>query len=141
MKPTRTEIAQEFLRGGSCAQCVLGAYADRLGYDREETDRMAACFAGGMFRGEVCGAVTGALMVLGMSLPPEEAKEKAIAFQQAFRARCGSCLCRELLGYDLADPKQEAEAMASGKLIEYCPTPVLAAFDLLEELLGEEGAL
>ena len=134
MKPTRTEIMQAFLNGRSCAQVVLGCYADALGYDQEETDRMAACFAGGMFTGQVCGAVTGALMVIGLSVEPDKAKETALAFQTAFREKCGSCLCRDLLGYDLSDPEQEQAARDSGKLIDYCPTPVLAALDILDEL-------
>ena len=139
MKPTRTEIRQEFLNGRNCAQVVLGHYADALGYDQEETDRMAACFAGGMFVGSTCGAVTGALIAIGLSVPPEKARETALAFQKQFQARCGSCLCRELLGYDLSDPAQEQAARDSGKLIDYCPTPVLAAIEILDTLLDAEG--
>ncbi|MCI8594640.1 MAG: C_GCAxxG_C_C family protein [Oscillospiraceae bacterium] len=137
MKPTRNELSQEFLRGRNCAQCVLGRYAQSLGYDVEETDRMAACFGGGMFMGDACGAVTGALMVIGLAAEQGEAKEKALAFEEAFRAKCGSCRCRDLLGCDLSDPQQEQAAVASGKLIEYCPTPVLAAMDILDELLED----
>ena len=122
------------MRGRSCAQVVLGCYADALGYDQEETDRMAACFAGGMFMGDACGAVTGALMVIGLSVEPDKAKKTAQAFQAAFREKCGSCICRDLLGYDLADPAQEDAARASGNFIDYCPTPVLAALDILGEL-------
>ena len=69
----------------------------------------------------------------------KKARETALAFQKQFQARCGSCLCRELLGYDLSDPAQEQAARDSGKLIDYCPTPVLAAIEILDTLLDAEG--
>ena len=135
-KPTRQEIAQVFLRGGNCAQCVVGQFAEELGYDREETDKMTACFGGGMLMGQTCGAVTGALVAIGLACDDgKEAEGKAAAFEAAFKERFGSTMCRELLGYDLGDPTQLEAARASGKLIEYCPIPVEGAIEILEELL------
>ena len=142
MKLTRTEIMQEFMKGRGCSQVVLGQYADQLGYDREETDRMAACFPGGMFSGAVCGAVTGALMAIGLAVKdPEEAKKAAIAFQKDFADAHGSCICRDLLGYDLSKPEEEQKAIDSGKMINDCPAFVLTALDLLDKLpeLGEDA--
>ena len=135
MKPTPTEIAQAFLKGGNCAQAVLGQYAEELGYDREETDRVAACFGGGMLMGDTCGAVTGALMTIGLSAEPEEAEAKAALFEQKFRERFGSCRCRELLGYDMSIPEEAEQAKASGKLIDLCPHLVIGALEILDEIL------
>ena len=97
---------------------------------------MAACFGGGMLMGQTCGAVTGALMAIGLACDDgKEAEGKAAAFEAAFKERFGSTMCRELLGYDLGDPTQLEAARASGKLIEYCPIPVEGAIEILEELL------
>ncbi len=135
-RPTRAEIAQQFLRGGNCAQAVLGAYCDETGYDREECDRIAACFGGGMYLGETCGALTGALMAIGiLADTPQEAHDKAAELEAQFRGRMGGTLCRDLLQYDVSDPEQLARAKESGRLIDYCPTVVETALDLLEELL------
>ena len=135
MKPTRTEIMQEFMKGRGCSQVVLGQYADKLGYDTEETDRMAACFPGGMFSGETCGAVTGALMAIGLAVEdPEEAKKAAIAFQKDFAAAHGSCICRDLLGYDLSKPEEEQKAVESGKMLNDCPAFVRTALNLLDKI-------
>ena len=41
---TNAEITQVFLQGRHCSQCVLGQFSDLTGYDRDETDRIAACF-------------------------------------------------------------------------------------------------
>ena len=106
MKPTPTEIAQAFLKGGNCAQAVLGQYAEELGYDREETDRVAACFGGGMLMGDTCGAVTGALMALGGLNIPQEKREELIA---AFRAAHGCIDCAELVkGLEPGTPERKA---------------------------------
>lgn len=135
-KPTAAEIAQVFLRGGNCAQCVLGQYADALGYDREETDRVAACFGGGMLMGHTCGAVTGALMTIGLAGEDgKDSEAKAAEFEKRFRERFGSCTCRELLGYDLSDPEQQVAARASGKMIDLCPQLVLGALEILDDIL------
>ena len=55
---------------------------------------MAAAFAGGMFRGETCGAVTGALMAIGLACggDGQRTEELATAFQAAFIERFGDAL-------------------------------------------------
>ena len=135
-KPTFDDLVQKFMRGGNCSQAVLGSVADDLGYDTEETDKMGACFGGGMMRGETCGAVTGAMMAIGLACDtPAEAMEKANRFQMAFAEKYGSTMCRDLLGYDLADQAQREQAKASGEMLVFCPQAVLAAIDILEEVL------
>jgi C_GCAxxG_C_C family probable redox protein len=71
--------------------------------------RISACFAGGMRGGEVCGAVTGAYMALGLAHCGSDcttaegrqaAYEEVASFNSAFRERHGSLLCRELIGLD-----------------------------------------
>lgn len=135
---TKKEIAQQFMRGRSCGQCTLGEYAGELGYDVDETDRMAACFAGGMLMGQTCGAVTGALMAIGMAFEDvETAHEKAEEYTKKFAERNGSCLCEKLLGYNLGVPEEKEKAIAEGKLSELCPCFVVSAFELLDEIFDE----
>ncbi|RLD53569.1 MAG: hypothetical protein DRI97_13205, partial [Bacteroidetes bacterium] len=64
----RSEEAKElFLSGYNCAQSILLSFADDLKFSKELAQKMAAGFGGGMGkRQETCGAVTGAIMVLGM---------------------------------------------------------------------------
>ncbi len=135
---TKKEIAQEFMRGRSCGQCVLGEYADELGYDRDETDRIADCFAGGMLMGQTCGAVTGGLMAIGLACEDSEtAHAKAEEYTKRFAGRNGSCLCSELLGCNMGIPEEKARARAEGKLAELCPDLVISAFELLDEILND----
>lgn len=135
---TKSEIARQFMLGRSCGQCTLGEYAGELGYDMDETDRIAACFAGGMLMGQTCGAVTGGLMAIGLAFEDTEtAHEKAEEFTKKFAGRNGSCVCEKLLGYNLGVPEEKEKAIAEGKLSELCPGFVVSAFELLDEIFDE----
>ncbi len=136
---TKDEVRAKFAAGWHCAQCTLVPWADGLGYDEEELMRMAAAFGGGMFRGETCGAVSGALMALGLAFgdDSELIHEKAKAFQTAFLARFGSTRCKELLGYDVSVPGELEKARESGNMSERCPGFVRGASEILQELLQD----
>jgi len=136
---TKTEVMAKFSAGLTCAQCVLGQWADALGYDEEELHRMAAGFGGGMFRGDTCGAVTGALIALGLACgdDPDNAKARVADFQNAFLARFGSLVCRDLLGYDLSKPGEFERAAESGRLMGLCPDFVIGALEILGQQMKD----
>lgn len=138
-----SEISAMFADGLSCSQVVLGQWADELGYDQEEAHRMASAFGGGMFRGDTCGAVTGALVAIGLKYgysddSPEKKDilmNKVAQFQKEFIEKMGSTVCRELVGYDFAQDGGLARAAASGRLMTFCPMAVAIALELLDELM------
>lgn len=94
--------------GYNCAQAVCVAFCDVTGLDERTALRISAPFGGGMGRmREVCGAVSGALMVLGLLFAPDDPTDKAAKaehyrmvqdFAARFRERNGSIICRDLLG-------------------------------------------
>jgi C_GCAxxG_C_C family probable redox protein len=98
----RLKIAMSrFADGFNCSQAVFAAFADDFGLDGETALKIASGFGGGMGRmAETCGAVTGAMMVLGLKFgsasPDQKAKElvyaKVKAFADCFKARNGSLL-------------------------------------------------
>ena len=136
---TKEEIMAKFAAGGQCAQCTLVPWADALGYDEDELMRMAAAFAGGMFRGDTCGAVVGALMAIGLACGDDPAltAEKTAAFQAAFLERFGSTECRTLLGYDFSQPGELERARESGKMLSGCTEFVRFASETLQELMRD----
>ena len=144
VQPTKAEVAAKFASGLHCAQCSLCPWAQELGYDEEELQRMAGAFGGGMSRGDTCGAVTGSLIALGLALGGDDpearalVREKTQAFQSAFTARFGSTICRELIGYDFSVPEQSEKAAASGVVMERCPGFVCGAVELLNGILADE---
>ena len=89
-----------FMSGCNCAQSVFAAFAEELGIDEELAKRVSCGLGGGVGRlREVCGAGTGATLVLGMKYGPEKTVvyEKVQAFAAEFKAEMGSIVCRELL--------------------------------------------
>ena len=127
-----------------CSQQVLGAQAEKLGFDRDTAVRMAAPFGGGMRRGEACGAVIGALMAVGLKCGhsrhgDEEGNramtEKAEEFTKKFVEQNGSIVCRDLLGYDFSKDGEREKAFESGKVFDVCPLLVQSALGILDEIL------
>jgi C_GCAxxG_C_C family probable redox protein len=144
------ERARElFLKGYNCAQAVACAFCDVTGLTMEESARMASSFGGGLGRlREVCGAVSGAAMVLGMAegyADPKDAQAKkdhyarVRDFAARFREANGSIVCRELLaGGDphAAQPGGEPEARTPEFYKKRpCPELVGMAVDILDEML------
>ena len=85
--------------GCNCCQAVIMCVAEKYGLTEEQAYRLGAFFGGGMRCGEVCGAVTGGLMALGLEYGDENNRQcgASKAFQKAFKDAHGSLLCRELL--------------------------------------------
>ncbi len=104
------EAKELFGSGCNCCQAVFCAFADEIDIDKELAMRLSAGFGGGMGRmREVCGAVSGMIMVLSEKFAcadPNNKDEKAALYalvQKAandFRAENGSIICRELLGLE-----------------------------------------
>ena len=130
--------------GFYCSQAVLAAFADELGLTEKQALQVGSCFGGGMCKGEVCGACTGALMVLGMKYGRDNADDWdsqmkanniAVRFLEQFRKENGSYICNELLGCDIAAPEGKAYAREQKLFAEFCPKMVASAVKILEQLI------
>ncbi len=106
---SKADYAKELFEGGcNCCQAVFCAFPENTNLTKDEAMRLSAGFGGGMGRmREVCGAVSGMIMVLSekfASADPNDKEKKAALYaliQKAsgdFRAENGSIICRELLG-------------------------------------------
>jgi len=139
------QAAASFAKGFSCSQAVLEAFSEELGLSREQALKISQPFGGGIARmGEMCGAVTGAFLVIGLKhgrtrVEDEAAKEKTYAlvheFTNRFRALHGSIRCKDLLGCDLSTPEGPREAHDKHLIDERCPMFVRSAVEILEDLL------
>ena len=129
----------------NCSQAIFSTYGPKFGIDRHFCLKIAEIFGGGMaYMGNVCGAVTGAFMVIGLNYgrirdDNEEAKEKANGFarelMEKFKARNGSILCKELINYDLSSSEKRKLAREKG-IFDKCPKFIQDAAELLEEILS-----
>lgn len=144
---TRQDKAVDyFSKGFHCSQAVLAAYADQCGISEEKALKLGACFGSGMRKGEVCGACTGALMVLGILYgyaDPKNQKSKQTAdevndrMMDRFAQVCGSCLCKGILGYDVSTPEGKQHAREENLFREVCPQMVKNAVNVLEDIIRE----
>ncbi len=117
MNDAATRAEQYFREGYSCAQSVVLAFREQLGLDQTTAARLASSFGAGMGRlREVCGAVSGMLLVAGMLYgydSPTDREGKTAHYdlvQQLagrFRQENGSYICRELLGRPKESPQPE----------------------------------
>lgn len=134
-----------FREGFNCSQAIFASYASEQGLNRETALKLSGTLGGGMARmGEVCGAVTGAFLVIGLKYgssdaKDESAKEKSYKLVREFTTRFINrnevLTCRELLGYNLLDPGEREEVFAPGLLESRCCGFVRDAAEILEEIL------
>lgn len=123
----RKSAEELFSSGLYCAESVVGALARSQGLDSDLLPRVATAFCGGMARTcGTCGAVTGAIMGIGLALgrsaPGESVAPSYIATQQLvreFEQEFGSRNCHELLGCDLGTPEGQA-TFREKKLGQFC---------------------
>jgi len=121
------------------------AVCQQLEIKSELIPRIATPFAGGMARtGEVCGAVVGALMCIGIKhgrdevgQPEDKAQGLSGEFLRRFRDEMGSIQCRELTGIDLSTPEGLQSFRSSDVPVKVCLPAAGLAYRLVLELLQE----
>jgi C_GCAxxG_C_C family probable redox protein len=144
---TRTEKALSYRqRGFSCSQAVFAAFAPEYGISEDSGLKIACAFGAGMGRQQfTCGAVSGALMVLGLKYgmglnDPSENKNltysKTTEFFHKFREKHRSLNCRELLdGLDMNDPEDYRMILEKGLFVSRCNKYVEDAVKILEKMM------
>jgi C_GCAxxG_C_C family probable redox protein len=145
----RQEIADSYHdRGYGCAQSVLAAFCTDYGLDEETALRLATGFGSGMGRMcEVCGALTGGFMVIGLKFgkvlsdgskygTDTETTYRLVGdMAHAFEARNGAIKCRDLLGLDLSLPEARERAVSEGLFAHQCAGYIRDAVEILEKLI------
>jgi C_GCAxxG_C_C family probable redox protein len=142
---TKADLAETSFAGGfMCSQAVFSAFSDDLGLPRPTALKIAEAFGGGMGLGETCGAVTGALMVIGLQHGRQQAaddhakertQELTRRFVEQFRALHDTIVCKALLNTDVSTPDGLQRARDTGLFDTLCPIFVRDAADILEGLL------
>lgn len=135
-----------FLQGYNCCQAVFGAFAEEMGMDISLAMRAACSHGGGVGRlREICGAVSGAEMVLGVMRgydTPETRERKAEHYRlvqklaYAFKEANGSYVCRELL--HVPGPSEPVPAPRTPDFYQNrpCLQLVRSAADIVEGMLS-----
>jgi C_GCAxxG_C_C family probable redox protein len=139
-------LMQEY---GSCCTGVLAAYAPEVGMEKDLAAGVGRGMAGGIGgSGHVCGAVSGAVMVIGLkttnknNIHDREAAFKTMDTAREFIARFeeqhSTIECRELTGHDISTREKSLAAMKENAFAN-CPKFVESAVTILDDILGSEN--
>lgn len=102
-----------------------------------------------MRKAQICGACSGALMVLGAlygQYDKDDLDSRKVANEvndemiKRFEEVCGSCNCCDLLGCDISTPEGAACAREKQLFTNFCPHMVEHAVDILEEIIADQNA-
>ena len=142
-KPEQAEklFRNEYL----CAPSVLSTFSQELGLSKDMALKIATGFGAGIAgRSTICGAITGAIMAIGLKYgrgmsEPREVQEKTFEivneFIGKFIEKHGTVECKELIGYDLTNSRERVMALENRVYETICPKLVKDAAELLEILL------
>jgi C_GCAxxG_C_C family probable redox protein len=137
-----------FQKGFNCSQSVCAALGPRYGMPEDLCLKAACAFGAGIGRMQgVCGAVTGAFMVLGLkhgssregeAEKKEQTYRRAVEFRKRFFSVYGSVVCRELLDWDITTDEGLKSAKEKNLFSLRCEKYVAGAVSILQEILGEK---
>jgi C_GCAxxG_C_C family probable redox protein len=144
---SKSEIAHaKFAEGFNCAQSVFYSFCDELQFDKNTALKLACGFGGGMGRkGEVCGAVTGGILVIGNKYGRGEKDDRTATeltytktreLMDQFAGKHGTCICRKLLnGSDLGKEEGQKQFKGNALLDKICKPCVQSAVEILENII------
>ena len=144
--PDKAQSAvDKFVEGYNCAQSIMFAFCDECGLSQDAALKVSCGFGAGMGRKqEVCGAVAGGVMVLGLRHGRGTADGRSVTealypmtreFMDAFAVRNGSYLCRDLLsGCDLTSDEGQRQFRERGLLEKVCKPCVRSAAEILQKM-------
>ncbi len=137
----KSELVDQQFPQFNCAQTVFSLFAEDIGLDEKTALKVASGFGGGMACAETCGAVTGSYMVIGMKHGhySSDSNAKALTkqaiqqFNEKFKEKHGSLICKKLTGYDISTPEGGAAAYEEGVFATQCPEFLKTACNILED--------
>jgi C_GCAxxG_C_C family probable redox protein len=139
------EAVASFHSRFTCSSAVFSAFSGELGLDPDMAKKCACGFGAGISKtGNLCGAVSGAILVIGLKYGKTEAGDEAATektralvrqFIHEFTLKNGSINCTDLLGYNLSNPEEFAQARDKGFFVTKCTPLVRDAADILEKIL------
>ena len=136
MNPNVKMASELFTRGLHSSQAVLGAFCEKYDLDEELALRISCGLSSGVRCAEVCGAVSGAILVIGLKYgdSPSVCNVKTEAYIKAFKDLNGSIVCRDILGLDIFTPDGKEKAVSENLLKTRCLDMVTDAAQLLVDL-------
>lgn len=142
MSEKQKRAIELFDAGFNCAQAVIGVFSDELNIDISTALRMAGGFGHGLRSGEICGAFSGAAMLVGLrdgaddpgdQTAKNSCNAQTLELMRTLKARLGVCQCRDIL------VNEALKARGSVTCPDCTRRPCAAAIEAAVQALEERG--
>ena len=140
---TKSDLATAHFHSGlNCAQSVVAVFCEEYGMDKNTAIKMCSGLGAGVRSGEICGAVSGAVLVIGLKYgqgiaedktAKENCNNKTVEFMNLFRTKNKSVVCRDILELDLSIKEEYEQALKKNLFKTVCVNMIESAVLLLEE--------
>jgi C_GCAxxG_C_C family probable redox protein len=149
----KSDVAEaRFLSGYNCAQSIVYAFSDALQIDKDLGLKIACGLGAGMGRKqEVCGAVTGGIMVIGLRYGRGENDDRKVTdlayakvreLMDRFAEKHGTFSCRKLLNEcELTTGEGQRQFKEKDLLHKVCAPCVVSVAEILEDMLEADRIL
>ncbi len=134
------KAAELFNRKYNCSQAILGAFCEDYGVKVDTALKIACGLGSGVRSAEICGAVSGAVLVIGLKYGSDSPGAQAICnikteeFIKCFTEANKSIVCRDILGCDISTELGREKALSEQYFTTICLDMVVKAAQILEEL-------
>ena len=144
------QAVAKFAEGYNCAQSVLCSFCEDLGLDKDKALKIACGFGGGMGRKEeVCGAVSGGILVIGAKYGRGENEDRKVTdntyakireLMNQFSQKHGTYICRQLLnGCELTTEEGQKKFKENDYLNKVCKRCVRSVVEILENIIQDSS--
>ena len=130
------EASEIYNSGMYCSQAVLGTFCEKYGMDKTHAFKISCGLNSGVRCADVCGAVSGAILVIGLKYGDDKAvcNMKTEEYIKTFKEKNSSIICRDLLGCDISTPNGKEKAVNENLFKTRCVDMVMSAAQILDDL-------
>lgn len=123
--------------GYNCSQIVVLYFSEKYNLNTSQFKLASQAFESGMFNADICGAISGAYMILGLEFGDEgrpTLKSKVLEFTNKFIEIIGYKKCKDILNVDISDDQILEIAKNDGTIASNCPRCIEVAISILEDM-------
>lgn len=130
-------------KGYNCSQTVFAYFASEMGMDEDLAMRISTPFEMGMYKSDICGALTAAYMALGLKYGSTDMEEKielakmVYRLDKEFEEKMGHVKCADLLKVDVNTDEGMNYALENELLSTVCGKCITTAIEITEKIIGE----
>lgn len=130
-------------KGYSCSQTVFSYFATDMGLDEKTAIKIATPFEMGMYKSEICGALSGAYMALGLKYGSNDMDDRSRLMNMIkkldteFADKNENLKCIDLLGLDVNTKEGMKKAIDNNLLVSVCGCCVSSVIEITEKIIAE----